>query len=172
MKDLSGAEPGSESGNGPKQAIGEVAEFARQVARFLREQIESESLVIATEQLDMASDKLDTLAEVLEEAVDKLREKQDDSLAGIMEIGSKSIMRLSGNLRKTSPDKIIGEMEDFARNKPGIFLGAAVAAGILLGRVFSTPGGRSGIIRRFHPGRESPIEYRRGRGKGEYHGPH
>ena len=103
--------------------------FARQVTRFLREEIESESLVIAAEQLDMASDKLDTLAEVLGEAVDKLREKQNDSLACIMEIGSKSMMRLSGKLRKTSPGENNRRNRRLRAQSAGNLLGSCSSCG-------------------------------------------
>jgi hypothetical protein len=172
FQDLSGTETEAQSPGSANRIIREFAEYSRKVAQFISQGIKSESRSIAAGQLSLASSKLDAVAEALREAADKLREKRSHSLASVMEIGSESAMRLSDGLRGTSPEMIIDEVEDFARNKPGIFLGSAVFAGILLGQLFFSVDERSGKVQEFHPRKESSIEYRPANDEGEYYVPH
>jgi hypothetical protein len=82
------------------------------------------------------------------------------------------MMRLSGNFRVTSPEKLIGDMKDFARRQPVIFLSAAVVGGFLLGQLFSSPGGQKGTVQEFRSRKDSSIEYRPGKDEEDYYVPH
>lgn len=134
-----------------------LAEYFKKATRFISAEIKSESRSIAARQLNLTSRKLDTFAEALREAAGKLREKHSYSLADIMEICSESMMRLSNNVRVTRPGTIVGEIEDFARNKPGVFLGAAFVAGIFLGQLFSSPGEQDETVLEIQSRKESSI---------------
>ena len=152
--------------------MNELLEFSKKAALSLFQDIKSGSRSIAAEQLNQASKKLDTLAEALKEAVEKLRESQINSLADMTEAGSESVTRLADNLRASSPERIISEVEDFARDRPGVFLGIAVVAGLLLGQLFSSPGGGDDITNEFQSRKESSIEYRPGKDEEEYYERH
>jgi len=171
-RDLPAADPGSPLSGDAKQVIKGVMEYSRKVTEFLSDEIKSDSRSIAAGQLKQASRKLDTLAEALREAEGKLREKQSNSLAGIFEICSESVMRLSDNLRASNPDTIIGEVEDFARHQPGIFLGAAVVAGLLVGQLILSPGERAENLQEVHPRKESSIKYNPGTDEEAYYERH
>ena len=125
---------------------------------LLFQEIKSGSRSIAVERLALTSRQLDALAEALREAAGKLREKQSYSLAGIIEMGSESAMRVSNKLRESSPETITGAVEDFARRRPGVFLGAAVVTGILLGQLFSSSGEQQGTVQEFHPRKETSLQ--------------
>lgn len=136
-------------------------EYPRKVTRLLLQEIRTELRSIAIGRLAIASTRLDTFAEALREATGKLREKQSYSLANIIENSSESAMRLSNKLRASTPETIAAEVEDFARRQPGVFLGAAMVTGILLGQLFSPSGEQpqQGTAQEFHPRRETSIEY-------------
>ncbi len=172
FQDLPAADDRALLGESAKQVMKEIIEYSRKVTEFLSNEIKSESRSIAVERLQHASRKLDTFAEALREAAGKLREKQSYSLADVFENCSESVMRLSNKLRESNPDRIIGEMEDFACRQPGIFLGAAVVAGILLGQLFSPSGRREGNLQEIHPRKESSIEYKPGKDEEGYYERH
>jgi hypothetical protein len=152
--------------------MGELTEYLKRVTQFISEEIKSESRSIAADQLNLATEKLDVIAEGLRETAEKLREKKSFSLANIMEMGSESIMRLSVNFRVTNPEKLLSSVKDFARREPGLFLGAAVVGGFLLGQIFSSPAESKSGIQEFRAGKESSLEYRPGRDEEEYYVPH
>ena len=126
----------------------------------------------AAEQFNLTSHKLGTLAEALREAAGKLREKQSYSLADIAETGSEKIMDLSNFFGGRDQERIFGHMEEFARNRPGFFFGAAMVAGFLLGQLFSSPEEREGAVQTIHSRRESSIEYRPGKDEEGYNERH
>jgi hypothetical protein len=158
-------EPGSKSR--ARQIIKGLTEYSRKISQSISKEIKSESHSIAVAQLDLTSRKLDVLAEGLREAAGKLREKHGYSLANVMEMGSESVMRLSNSLRVTTPEEILKEVEGFARNRPVIFLGSTVVAGILLGQLFSSAGEGAA-----DSSGEAAIEYKPGDNEEEYYGPH
>ncbi len=172
FEDLPDSGSPSQSLNSARRLVRELAEYSRKVTQSISREIKSKSRSIAAGQLSQTSRKLDTLAEALREAADKLREDHSYSLATIMEAGSENVMRLGNNLRGTSPEMIIGEVEDFARNQPMIFFGSAVVAGILLRQLFASPGEGDGAVQEVHPKKESSIEYKPGHDEGEYYAPH
>jgi ElaB/YqjD/DUF883 family membrane-anchored ribosome-binding protein len=157
---------------GTKFSPGNVSKYFKKVARFISEEIKSESRSIADEQLKQATGKLDSIVEGLREAAGKFRERQNNSLADIVDMGSESITRLSDNIRSTSPEKLVDDVKDFAHRQPGVFLGAAVVGGFLLGQIFSTPRESSGTAEQLPSRKESSIEYMPGNDEEEYYVPH
>ncbi len=172
FNDIPGSEPGSQFEDTSKQIIREVAEYSRKVRQAITNEIKAESRSFATEQLNLTTSKLDNFADALREAAGKLREKNSNSLADIIEIGSKTMIQLSNSIKETSPETMIGKVEDFAHNRPGIFLGSAVVAGIFIGQLFSFRGEREGTAQEFNSRKESSIEYSPGTDEGEYYVPH
>lgn len=162
-------EPAVRSADGDRRIMKGVADYSRRVGWLLLQEIKSESRSIAIGQLNVATRKLDNFSEALREAAGKLREKHSYTLADVMETGSEGMMRVSDSLRGSSPEKIIDEVKDFARRRPGIFLGAVVAAGIVLGQLFASPREREGRVQEVGARRESSIEYRPGRDEEEYY---
>lgn len=169
LRDLPGGRLGS---HGAKSVMEEAAEYIRKATQFISEEIKSESRSIAADQLNLASKKLDVFAEGFREAAGKLRKKDSYSLANIMEMGSESIMNLSGNLRAASPEKLISDMKNFARRQPGTFLAAAMVGGFLLGQMFSSRGGSKDKVDEFRPRKDSSFEYVPGNDEEEYYVPH
>ncbi len=172
FQDLPEVAPASQSSDGAKEILEGLLEYPRKVTGLLFQEIKSESRAVAVEQLALTSRKLDIFAEALREAAGKLREKQSYSLANIIEIGSENVMRVSNKLRVSSPETITGELQSFARRKPGIFLGAAVVTGILLGQLIPTSGEQQGAFQEFHPRKETSIEYTPGRDEEGYYERH
>ncbi len=85
------------------------------------------------------------VAEAVREAGERLRGKED-WLADGADAVSKQLSRLSESARAKDPGELKADVEQFARERPAVFLGAAVAAGLALGRVLrsSAPSGEPG----------------------------
>ncbi len=166
----SSASKPDESGAGTGQTANQISELSKSIVEMLFKRIKTEARSVAAEQLDLASTKLESFAEVLGETASNLRMRQNQALADLIESGTESISHVSDYLRKASPEKVIGGIEDFARNRPGTFLGAALVSGFLLGQLFSNT--LKSTVHEVKSKRESSIEYSPGKDEEEYYVPH
>jgi hypothetical protein len=120
-------------------------EYFKKVTQTLSSEIKSESRSFAVEQLHFLSNKLNDLAQVLRETAARLREKRSNLLADLAETGSEGMERISGDIRDEYTERIVARVESFARNRPGIFMTAAFAAGIVIWQL-SSPEKRKTMI--------------------------
>lgn len=172
FQDITGAGTGSQFGKAAKRVVEEVLGYSEKLAWFLSQEIKSESRSIASERLKLASRRLDAFAGALGEAVERLRAKQSDSLADIVEAGSKNMMRLSRKLGYSNLEEIIADVENFARRQPGTFWGAAMLSGFLVGQMFSSLDRREEAAPECRTQKESSIEYRPESDEEGYHERH
>lgn len=150
-------------------SMGGLEDYARKVTRSLSREIESGSRSFAVKRLKSFSENMDDLAKSLSETAGKFRERRSDSLADLLEVFSEGLASLSGNLKDDYIQDIISEVEDFARRRPVISIGAALAAGVLIWRLSSSsrPGAR-----RSDGGRAPYVEDITGRKEEKSYGPH
>ena len=144
--------------------------YVREVMKSFSREIKSESRDFALERFNSLSVKLNDLAQVLREAGERLREKESPSLANLVEAGSESLTHLSKDIRENYSEKIIGGIENFARNRPVIFLGAALTAGVLIWQL-SSASQKKPVSRQSDGEDASSAEPAAGRGE-EYHERH
>jgi len=138
FQNFSVAESALNSADGARLILKEVLDYSMKVFRSLSKEIKAESSSMILEQLGRATERLDNLAEALRGAAGKLREKNSFVLAKSLEIGSQKVMRLSNNFRTSDSERVLSELQDFARQQPGIFLGASVLTGFFIAQlVFS-----------------------------------
>jgi hypothetical protein len=133
---------GSGSGDRLQEAAGGVAERVADTAqRTVGTQVEG--------QLGRAGDTLEQLASAVRRAGEEIRDEQPQ-IAGFADMAANQVERASTHLRGTDFQGLVGELESFARRQPAVFLGSALALGLVASRFLkATPGsgssaGRSG----------------------------
>ncbi len=127
---------GSDVGSGStkdkaKEQSREVAQRTRQqasqVAKQGREQAKSQ---IAT-QKERAARQLEGVAQVLQQSGQQFREQDQDSVGQYADRAAEQVEWFSSFLRERDADQLIGEAENLARRQPAVFLGGALALGVL-----------------------------------------
>lgn len=101
------------------------------------------------EQKDAAASRLGGLAEVLRNSARDLDERGGAS-AGLADGAAERLERVAGSLRERDLDGLLDEVERFARRRPALFVGGAVAAGFLFIRFSKSSSERRRGIREEH----------------------
>jgi hypothetical protein len=125
---------GSEVAGQAKQQGQQIAQQARQQAGDLAnrgtEQLKSQ----LANQKHEASQRMVPVQSALRETGQQLRKQGQGSVAGYADKAADQVERFSGYLRETEVDEIMDEARGFARRRPAVFLGGAVALGFLATR--------------------------------------
>lgn len=122
-----------------KREAGEVVEEAKERASNLFDEL-------GTDIRDQAATQQEKISGNLREISDELRSMLDSSDAsGTAATLVEQASRHSGNaadwLGGKEPGDLVNEVKDFARRRPGAFLGLALGAGLLVGRITRNAGG-------------------------------
>ena len=94
-------------------------------------------------QIDVASEGLGSVAEAVLAVGRQLREQDKGQLAGYADRTAEQVQSLAGYLRGKDLDDIVEDTEDFARRQPAVFLGGALALGLLASRFLKSTGRRA-----------------------------
>ena len=109
----------------------QLAQQARQQAGELAnrgsEQVKSQ----LANQKHEASQRMTPIQTALRETAQQLRKQGQGSVGQYADQTADQVERFSGYLRETDVDEIMDEVRGFARRRPGLFLGSAVALGFL-----------------------------------------
>jgi hypothetical protein len=100
-----------------------------------------------------AADSLEGWAHALRRTAEQLQQ-DDSSVASIARSAADSLAEFSGSLRSRDVTSLMTQAQDFARRRPALFLGGAVAGGFLLARFLKSSGQRGYEESSFGPGRE------------------
>ncbi len=122
--------------------IGDVAEQGRQQSQQLARQARQQASELAnrgTEQLKSqlanqkhdASQRMTPIQTALRESAQQLRKQGQGSVGHYADRTADQLERFSGYLRETEVDEIMEEVRSFARRRPALFVGSAVALGFL-----------------------------------------
>ena len=114
-----------------KQQGQQLAQQARQQAGDLAnrggEQVKSQ----LANQKHEASQRMAPIHTALRETAQQLRKQGQGPVAEYADGAAERVERFSGYLRETEVDEITDEVRGFARSRPALFLGGAVALGFL-----------------------------------------
>jgi hypothetical protein len=125
------------SGDRLGEAAGGVAERVAETAQqTVGSQVDSG--------LDRASDLLAQVAGAVRQSGEQLRSEQPQ-VAGFADTAARQVDRVSQYLRQTDVQGLVRETEGFARRQPAVFLGGALAIGLIASRFLkASPEGGSG----------------------------
>ena len=121
-----------------QQAAGTAKEQAQQAAGqakgALRTQVDQRS----TE----AGDRVGGFASDVRSVGDQLRQQGKDQPAKLADQAAERAERLSGYLRDSDADRILGDLEDFGRRQPWAVIGAGLALGLAASRFLKASSSR------------------------------
>jgi hypothetical protein len=136
---------GTSGQTGSSNQGGQVTEQAKQQGQQLAQQARQQAGELATRgteqvksqlanQKHEASQRMVPVQSALRETGQQLRKQGQGSVAGYADKTADQLERFSGYLRETEVDEIVDEARGFARRRPAVFLGGAVALGFLATR--------------------------------------
>jgi hypothetical protein len=128
-----GTMTGSDIGGQAKVKAREAAEMAKSESQRLASVAKDKAKSVIAEQKDAAAESLGGVAGALRETAKTLGE-QSPALGQYTERAAQSLEGFSHTLRDRDVDSLIGQLEDFARRQPLVFVGGAVLAGFALSR--------------------------------------
>jgi hypothetical protein len=139
-----GSSRGSEVKEQAKEQSQQLAQQARQQAGELAnrgtEQVKSQ----LANQKHEASQRMAPVQTALRETGQQLRKQGQGSVGQYADRAADQLERFSGYLRETDVDEIADEARGFARRRPAIFLGGAVALGFLATRFLKSSSQEAG----------------------------
>ncbi len=121
---------------------GQVTEQARQQGQQLAQQARQQASSLANRggeqvksqlayQKHNASQRMVPIQSALRETAQQLRRQGQGPVADYTDQAAEQIERFSGYLRDTDVEEIVDEARGFARRRPALFLGGALALGFL-----------------------------------------
>jgi hypothetical protein len=121
---------------------GQTQEVAQQKASEYAEQGREKAVGQLATQKERASSELGGVARALRTTGEQLQEQEQDSVARYVNQAAEQTERLSEYLSERDANELLREMEDFARNRPAVFLGGAFAIGIAAARFLKSSAGQ------------------------------
>ncbi|MDQ6618306.1 MAG: hypothetical protein M3Z31_01165 [Pseudomonadota bacterium] len=143
------------SGAGGSDVIGHAKDTISNVAS----QAGSKVTTQLDGQRDKAAEGLGTVAQALRQTSDQLKQQNDGPGAAVHQYvasAADQMDRLSGYLRSTNVNEMVGNVGQFARRQPALFIGSAFLLGLLGARFLKSSGqassgsGYGGSIDRSH----------------------
>ncbi len=146
-------DPGGASGQ--VGGTGEAKEQAKQQGQQLTRQARQQAGELATRggeqvksqlsnQKHEASQRLTPIQTAFRETAQQLRKQGQGPVAEYADKTSDQVERFSGYLRETEVDEMVNEARGFARSRPGLFLGGALALGFLGARFLKSSSQEAG----------------------------
>lgn len=130
----------SQAGQAGREVAGSAAEQAKAVAGEARQQAGSAVRDLRRRVRDEGQGQTERLAGTVRQWADDLegmaQSASDDSPArGLVAQAANGGRRAADYLDQRGVDGLMGDLQDFARRRPGAFLGGAVVAGLVAGRL-------------------------------------
>jgi hypothetical protein len=124
---------------------GQTQDVAQQKASEYAEQGREKAVGQLATQKERASSELGGVARALRTTGEQLQEQ--DSVARYVNQAAEQTERLSEYLSERDANELVREMEDFARNRPAVFLGGAFAIGIAAARFLKSSSGQREAVK-------------------------
>ena len=146
---------GTSGQTGSSNQGGEVTEQAKEQGRQLAQQARQQAGELANRgseqvksqlanQKHEASQRMVPVQTALRETGQQLRKQGQGSVAQYADKAADQVERFSGYLRETEIDEIVDEARGFARRRPAVFLGGAVALSFLATRFLKSTSQEAG----------------------------
>jgi hypothetical protein len=117
-----------------KQKAGEVAGQAQEKAQEAAGQAKSRARDEIDRRSTDAGEQVSTTAQDLRSVGDTLREQGKDTPARIADQAADRAERLGGYLKESDADRILNDVEDFARRQPWVVVAGGLAVGFMAAR--------------------------------------
>lgn len=122
-----------------KREAEEAGQELRERASEVAGQVEERTRSMFDQRKGQAAGELHQLASAFRRTSEQLRMEDKGSVATYGERIANQIDRISDSIESKSTEELIDDVEDFARERPEIFLGGAFALGLLAARILRSP---------------------------------
>ena len=109
-----------------------VAEQAKRDAGRLSEVARKRTRSFVEDRKVRLAEGLGGVAEAVRSTADRLDDQGNPAVAEYMHRAADSVQRFSDTMRDRDVGWIVGEVENFARRQPAVFIGTSVALGFVL----------------------------------------
>ncbi len=128
-------EKGQEMASQAQQQVQEKAQVVKsQAGGRLREQVDQRSTQLG--------EQTQSLAGTVRQTAEQLRNQGNDRHAQVAEQAADRVERMGSYLRDSDGDKILGDVEDFARRRPWVVGGAGALLGFIASRFLKASSGQ------------------------------
>jgi hypothetical protein len=130
-----------------QEAFEQAKEAGQQVASTLADQVREQASTRLEGQKDRATHSLENVAQAFRQTGQQLREKDQAAVADYTDKAAEQMERLVGYLQGQDIDQLVGDVENFARRQPALFIGGALALGILAARFLKSSSQQGSTMR-------------------------
>lgn len=123
-----------------KEQATQVKEQVQEKAADLKEQVSAQATDKLSSQKDVASGNLNTVAHAFRQTSEQLRDNDQDGIAQYVDRAAGQVEQFAGYLGKSDIRGLARDTEAFARREPALFLGGALAVGLLAARFLKSSG--------------------------------
>ncbi len=117
-----------------QQTAGQVVDQAQEKVGQVVDQAKQQTTSLLASRKDQAADTLATVAHALRQTGQQLREQDQAPIAGVADQVATRVESVSGYLHARDVRQIVNETEDFARQRPAVFVSGALTLGVLAAR--------------------------------------
>ena len=143
MGEKRGSGSGGRSKKGQaKEQSQEVAQQGQQKASEAAQQGRQKAAGQLATRKEQAAGQIEGISRALRQTSEQLREQDQGSIGKYAEQGADQADRLANFLHEKEGDELIGEIEDFARNRTAVFLGGAFVLGVAAARFIKSSSGQ------------------------------
>jgi hypothetical protein len=121
-----------------KEQAGALKRQAKETAEDMRERARS----VVDQQKQAAVGRVDGIAHALRTASDELRDQGQPMAAEYSRYAAEGLESMARSLERREVGDFVGSVEQFARERPGVFLGGAMVAGFALARFMKSSSAR------------------------------
>lgn len=124
-----------------KEQAADVGRKAAEGAKQMAAQAQSQARTRLERGKQDAAVTLTTVAATLLESGSQLRDLEQNMAGEYVERAARQIERAANFVQNADTREIVGEIENFARRRPAVFIGSAFAAGLLAARFLKSSRG-------------------------------
>jgi len=117
-----------------QQTASQVVDQAQEKVGQVVDQAKQQTTSLLAARKDQATDTLYTVAHALRQTGQQLRAQEQAPVAGLADQVATRVESVSGYLQGRDVRQLVGDTEDFARQRPAVFVGGALALGVLAAR--------------------------------------
>jgi len=125
-----------------KDKAQEAAGQAKEAAGQAKEKAGSQLRTQVDQRSTQAGDRVNTMASDVRSVSQQLREQGKDQPAKLAEQAADRAERVGGYLRDNDADRILGDVEDFARRQPWAVIAGGLALGVVASRFLKASSSR------------------------------
>ena len=127
-----------------KSRAGEVTETVKAQAQEARARVEAEAEKGFEQGKGQVMNQVSSVAQAFRKTSEQLRSEDQGDLAGYTERIAEQVEKVSGYLEGKGMRGAMSDLETFARQRPGVFVGGALVVGLVAARFLRSSSASSG----------------------------